>query len=129
MRFWKIYNGLNFIFIAISMLLISIFSTKVVTYFNPTGIQEICTLLKIAIYIPVLQALTIPLKQLVLGSNKQSRYVNITMIITILSLLLIVVITPIYKIQGVLIALIVTEIITSLVFYFTVKNDLFVRSS
>lgn len=128
-RFWKIYNGLNFIFIAISMLLIYLFSTKVVTYFNPKGIQEICSLLEIAVFIPVLQAITIPLKQLVLGSNRQSKYVKITMIITILSLLLIVAITPVYKVFGVLIALIITEIITSLIFYFTVKNDLFVRSS
>ena len=120
MRFWKTYNGLNFIFIAISMLLISIFSTKVVTYFNPKGIQEICSLLKIAVFIPILQAITIPMKQLVLGSNKQSKYVKITMIVTILSLLLIVVITPIFKVFGVLIALIITEIITSLIFYFTI---------
>lgn len=129
MRFWKVYNGLNFIFIAFSMLFISIFSIKVVTYFNPKGIQEISSLLKIAVFIPVLQSVTIPLKQLVLGSNRQSRYVKITMIITVLSLLLIVVTAPIYKVLGVLIALIISEVITSLIFYFTVKNDLFVRSS
>lgn len=129
LRFWKIYNGLNFIFIALSMILIAIFSTEVVTYFNPIGIKEICSLLLIAVFIPVLQAITIPLKQLVLGSNKQSKYVRITMIVTVLSLLLIVAITPIFKVFGVLIALIVTEIITSLIFYFTVKKELFVRSS
>jgi O-antigen/teichoic acid export membrane protein len=129
LRFWKTYNGLNFIFIAFSMLMIYLFSIKVVTYFNPKGIEEICSLLKIAVMIPILQAITIPLKQLVLGTNRQSRYVRITMLITIMSLILIVVITPIYKVFGVLIALILTEIITSLIFYFTVKNDLFVRSS
>ena len=129
MNFWKTYNGLNFIFIAISMLAIYIFSTQVVGYFNPKGIEEICSLLKIAVFIPIIQAITIPLKQLVLGSNKQSKYVRITMIVTILSLLLIVIITPIYKVFGVLIALIITEIISSLIFYFTIKNELFIRSS
>lgn len=129
MRFWRIYNGLNFIFIAFSMVLIWIFSTKVVTYFNPKGIQEICSLLKLAVFVPILQAITIPLKQLVLGSNKQTKYVRITMIVTVLSLLLIIAITPIYRVFGVLIALIITELITSIIFYFIVKNDLFVRSS
>lgn len=129
MHFWKTYNGLNFIFIALSMVLISIFSTKVVSYFNPKGIQEISDLLKIAVLIPILQAITIPLKQLVLGSNRQSRYVKITMTVTVISLLFIVVTTPIYKVAGVLIALIITEVITSFIFYLTVKNDLFVRSS
>jgi O-antigen/teichoic acid export membrane protein len=128
-RYWKIYNGLNFIFIAFSMLIISIFSTKVVAYFNPKVIQEISSLLNLAVFIPVLQAITIPLKQLVLGSNKESKYVRMTMITTVLSLLLIVIITPIYKVFGVLIALIITEMIISLIFYFTVKNELFVCSS
>lgn len=111
------------------MLAIYLFSTQVVGYFNPKGIEEICSLLKIAVFIPIIQAITIPLKQLVLGSNKQSKYVRITMIVTILSLLLIVIITPIYKVFGVLIALIITEIISSLIFYFTIKNELFIRSS
>ena len=111
------------------MLVIYLFSTKVVSYFNPKGIEEIVSLLKMAVLIPILQAVTIPLKQLVLGSNRQSHYVKITMITTILSLLLIVFITPMYKVFGVLIALILTEIITSLFFYLMVKKDLFIRSS
>ena len=129
LHFWKTYNGLNFIFIVFSMLAIYVFSIKVVSYFNPKGIEEIANLLKIAVLIPILQAITTPLKQLVLGFNRQSQYVKITMIITILSLVLIIIITPIYKVFGVLIALILTEIITSLFFYFMVKKDLFIRLS
>ena len=128
-HFWKVYNGLNLIFIAFSMVLLSLFSANVVTYFNPKGIIEIASLLKIAVFIPVLQAITIPLKQLVLGANKQSKYVKITMFTTVFSLLIIVAISPIYNVFGVLIALILTEIITSIIFYYTVKNDLFDRSS
>lgn len=129
LRFWKIYNGLNFIFITVSMIIITILSIKIVSYFNPKGIVEISDLLKIAVLIPILQAITIPLKQLVLGSNKQREYVKITMVITVISLFLIVFVTPIYHVFGVLFSLILTEIVTAIVFYLIIKNNLFVRKS
>lgn len=128
LSYWKTFNGLNFIFIGLMMAFIFLFSDKVVGYFNPKEIVEISDLLKLAIFIPILQAISIPLKQLVLGCNKQNQYVRITMLITLSSLFLIVIVTPIYKVLGVLVALILTEIITSLIFYFTIKKELFIRS-
>lgn len=125
LRFWRLFNGLNFIFVTLLMVITSLSSVKIVTYFNPQGIIEISDLLKIAIAIPILQSVSIPLKQLVLGSNKQSEYVRATMIITIMSLIIIILVAPIYKVFGVLIALIVTEIITVAVYYMTIKNNIF----
>lgn len=129
LHFWKLYNGLNLLFIVLSMIGILIFSVEIVSYFNPKEITTLSNLLKIAIFIPILQGISIPLKQLVLGSNKQTQYVKITMIITLLSLFIIVLITPIYHVLGVLIALIITEIITSFVFFKTIKNSVFLRTS
>lgn len=129
LRFWKFSNGMNLLFILIAMTGVMIFSTEIVSYFNPKEITIISHLLKIAVLIPVLQSITIPLKQLVLGSNRQREYVKITMIVTIISLVIIVIITPIYHVVGVLIALIATEIITSFIFFKTIKNSLFLRKS
>lgn len=126
--FWKTYNGLNFIFIALSMLLIFLFSSEVVAYFNPKELETIVDLLKIAVFIPILQAVSVPLKQLVLGENKQTEYVRITMIITTISLILIIVITPFFKVLGVILSLIITEIVTAIIYYYTIKNNLFSRS-
>lgn len=125
--FWKTYNGLNFLFISLAMLLIFLFSTEVVAYFNPKELETISDLLKIAIFIPILQAISVPLKQLVLGANKQAQYVRITMIITTISLLLIVAVTPFFKVFGVLLSLIITEIVTTIIYYFTIKSKLFAR--
>lgn len=127
LRFWKFSNGSNLIFIVFSMLAVMTFSNEIVAYFNPKEITIISDLLKIAVIIPILQSITIPLKQLVLGYNRQREYVKITMFTTVISLVIIVVITPIYHVLGVLIALIVTEIITSLIFFQTIKNSLFLR--
>jgi O-antigen/teichoic acid export membrane protein len=129
LRFWKIYNGLNGVFIISSMIIIALFSLKIVDYFNPKEIIEISNLLKIAVLIPILQSVSIPLKQLVLGSNKQREYVKTVMIITIISLLMIILITPFYNVLGVLFALIVTEIITVAIFYSIIKNGIFGRTS
>lgn len=129
LRFWKIYNGLNLLFIVISMVGIVVFSVEIVSYFNPKGITTISSLLRIATLIPILQGITIPLKQLVLGSDRQYEYVKITMFITIISLVIIMVITPIYNVLGVITALIITECITSVIFFKTIKNSLFVRTS
>lgn len=128
LRFWKIYNGLNLLFIIISMIGICIFSVQIVSYFNPKEITTISSLLRIAIFIPILQGITIPLKQLVLGSDRQFEYVKITMFTTIISLMIIVLITPIYHVLGVIIALIITECMTSFIFFKTIKNNLFVRT-
>jgi O-antigen/teichoic acid export membrane protein len=128
LQFWKLYNGINFIFIASSMLCIAYLSVEVVSYFNPKEVNTIADLLKIAVLIPVFQAISIPLKQLVLGENKQAAYVKITMITTVISLILIVMITPFYKVQGVLIALIATEIVTGVIYFAQIKNNLFTRS-
>ena len=129
LRFWKVYNGLNLLLIIFSMSGIMIFSVEIVSYFNPKEIITLSNLLRIAILIPILQGITIPLKQLVLGSNRQYEYVKITMFITIVSLVMIVVITPIYHVLGVIIALILSEFITSAIFFKTIKNSLFVRTS
>ena len=128
LHFWKLYNGINFIFITISMIVIACLSLKVVGYFNPKEIVVIADLLKIAVFIPILQAISIPLKQLVLGANRQRVYVRVTMLITVISLLIIIIITPFYKVYGVLVALIITEIVTAVIYYSTIKNHLFVRS-
>jgi len=117
LRFWKIYNGLNGVFIITSMLAVAFFSIKIVSYFNPKGIMEISRLLKMAVLIPILQCISIPLKQLVLGANKKKEYVKTTMFITIFSLAVIVAITPFYHVFGVFFSLIITEIITTVIFY------------
>jgi len=129
LRFWKLYNGLNLLFITASMSMIMLFSVEIVSYFNPKEITTISNLLKLAAIIPIVQGISIPLKQLVLVTNKQREYVKVTMIITLISLLIIGVITPIYHVLGVLIALIATEIITSFIFFKTIKKSLFLRTS
>lgn len=121
-RFWKTFNGLNFIFILLSMFLLFSFSVPVVSYFSKTAVIEISNLLQFALLIPILLAISIPLKQLVLGLNNQKFYVRITMTMVIINLLVMVVIIPYFKIFGVFSTLILTELATICIYYFNVKG-------
>ncbi len=129
LRFWKTYNGANAIFILVSMGGIFIFSDAIVSYFNPKEIATISALLRIAVLIPILQSIGIPLKQLVIGFNKQKEYVRLTMVTTVVSLVMIVIATPLFKIEGVIFTLIFTELLIIALFFNTIKNNLFPRSS
>jgi O-antigen/teichoic acid export membrane protein len=128
-NYWKKVNGLNFLFILFLIIFIALYSFAVVDYFNPKDVIYISVLLKIALFIPILQSISQPLKQLIFGWNRQREYIKTTMIITVITLLLIVVLTPIYKVLGVLISLIISEILIICIFFYYTRNKLFKRLS
>ena len=127
--FWKKVNGLNFIFITVAMVVIYCYSIEIVTYFNPIEIEKINDLLKIAIAIPILQSISIPLKQLIIGWHKQKQYINTTMLVTLITLIFIVVLTPKLNVLGTLISLIISEFILIIAYLYYTKNKLFSISS
>ena len=125
LQFWKNYNGLNFLFIILSMVFLFCFSDDAISYFTKKEITETSKLLQLAVAIPILMSISLPLKQLLLGFNKQKIYVRNTMIMVVLNLAVMAFLIPIYKINGVLISLIITEICTMLVYYFNLKSNVF----
>ena len=129
LRFWKLYNGVNMVFIIVSMAVIYVFSDEIVAYFNPASPTEIGAFLRIAVFIPILQSIGIPLKQLVIGWNKQREYITLTMTSTVISMVLILVAIPFFKIPGLIYSLILTEFVTIVFFFSAIKNNLFQRGS
>lgn len=121
-RFWKTYNGINFIFIALSMGIIYLFSNQLVSYFSKSEVDEISDLLEFGVLIPLALSISIPLKQLLLGFNKQGLYIRLTMIMVVLNLLLMYLLFPYYKIYGVLISLVLIEVMTIFIYYFSLKD-------
>jgi len=124
LRFWKVFNGLNFIFIALSMLAIYLFSSQAVLFFTKSDVNEINSLLRIGVFLPVLLSVSIPLKQLILGFNKQRLYVRLTMSMVILNLILMLILLPYLQIYGILISLLFTEFITIFIYIFSLKTEL-----
>jgi O-antigen/teichoic acid export membrane protein len=124
LQFWRNYNGANFVFITISMAIIYIFSTDVVSYFTKTDVVQISQMLKIAVLIPFLLSISISLKQILLAFNFQQFYIKVTMILVVLNLIAIVLLMSVFKIYGVLFAIIFTEILTIVIYYLVLKEKL-----
>lgn len=125
---WKLFNGLNFIFVTLSMVVIYFFSYDIVAYFNPTNRYVLSNLLQIAVLYPIVFAISTPLKQLVLAWNYRKFYVNLTSIIVVLNLLSIIFLLPIFKIHGVFYSLIISEVIIILFYLLCIRKEIFVKS-
>jgi O-antigen/teichoic acid export membrane protein len=121
-RFWKTYNGVNFVFIVLSMGGIYFFSSQAVCFFTKTDVVEISNLLKLAVLIPIALSLSIPLKQLLLGFNQPQLYIRITMIMVIVNVLLMIVLLPYYGLKGVIISLIISELLTIGIYYYNINR-------
>lgn len=121
LHFWKNYNGANFVFILLSMAGIYCFSDLAVSYFTKTHVEAIGDMLKFAVFIPLALSISIPLKQLLLGFNKQRLYIRTTMIMVVGNLLGMVLLLPYFGIYGILITLLATEIATIAVYYYNLR--------
>jgi O-antigen/teichoic acid export membrane protein len=121
---WRIYNSVNLIFVVIGMVLLFTFSYEIVSYFNPTNRYVLSSLLEVAVFIPILLAISIPLKQLILGYNYKKFYVRLTSIMVVFNLLAIVLLLPYYQVYGVFYSLIATDLIIIIFYLYQLKNKL-----
>jgi O-antigen/teichoic acid export membrane protein len=124
MRYWKSFNGMNFCFIAGSMAFLYLFSEWAVSFFTKSSIYKTADLLQWGIWVPLLMALSIPLKQLLLGYGMQRVYTRTTMILVVFSTLLIAISIPFFQIRGVFWVLIATEMMTIVLFSWYLKDRL-----
>lgn len=121
---WIIYNGVNFVFVTIGMLFFHIYSYEIVSYFNPTNRYVLSNLLEVAVFIPLILAVSIPLKQLILALNYKRFYVRLTSIMVILNLFAIVFLLPKFKVYGVFYSLIATDLIVIIFYLYQLKKNL-----
>lgn len=122
LRFWKVYNGGNLIFIFLSMGIVYLFSKEIVTYFNPKEIDLISDLLRFAVLIPFLISISNPLKQLVLGMELQKFYIRLTMIMVAFNLVCMILLLTYLKIYGVIASLVIAEALTIVIYLIAIKS-------
>ncbi|HQX04014.1 MAG TPA: oligosaccharide flippase family protein [Flavobacterium sp.] len=126
MRYWLVFNGSNFIFITISMILVYYFSTEIILYFKPFDTNNLENILQVAVFIPLLMAVSVPFKQLVLAFGYQKKYVQTTMVVVIFTLLSILFVLPYFGIVGVIAVLIIAELLSIFIFSFVLKKKIFI---
>jgi O-antigen/teichoic acid export membrane protein len=116
LRNWVIYNGANLIFVASGMAVFYIFAYDIVAYFNTTNRYLLSSLLHVAVLLPLAMAVSIPMKQLLLGWNQKRFYVRLTSLLILCNLGAIIILIPYYQVYGVFYALLACEILMALVY-------------
>jgi O-antigen/teichoic acid export membrane protein len=121
---WIIYNGVNFVFVTMGMIFFHIYSYEIVSYFNPTNRYVLSNLLEVAVFVPLILAISIPLKQLVLAYNYKRFYVYLTSVMVLFNLLAIVILLPKFQVYGVFYSLIATDLIVIIFYLYQLKKNL-----
>lgn len=107
---WKQFHISNFVLIATTMLFIYHFSFEIIHYFTPNGANYLSKILKLAVFIPLLFAISTPLKQLTLAFNFNRYYVNVIIISVVISLVLSVLLLSNFQLKGVIYSLCIGEL-------------------
>jgi len=107
---WKQFHISNFVLIATTMLFIYHFSFEIIHYFTPNDANYLSKILKLAVFIPLLFAISTPLKQLTLAFNFNRYYVNVIVASVVISLALLVLMLPKFQLKGVIYSLCIGEL-------------------
>ena len=119
-KYWSVANGVNAIFVFCCLIVIAIFRDEVILYFTKSDFQKITSLLLLGLLIPAIQAIQIPLKQLLLSMNHNKVYVRISFVQTLLILLFVSVSLVYSDLFAVIWAIIISEIIISFAYLYFV---------
>lgn len=121
-RLWRTYNGANFLFIVISMVLVYGNAGLIVNHFDPAETKTLAHTLRIATGLPLAFGISVPLRQLLLAYGLQKAYVRITFVMVVSSLVLLISLLYRYGINGAITALILAEAATAALFAVAIKT-------
>lgn len=121
MRYWKKVNLANFVFICGLLSIVMVFAPQMVAYFSPDPNGEISALLRIALLIPMLMAVSVPLKQLILGFGENRFYIRFTIGSVIILVCLLAAAIRLSGLKAAVMTLIFVEATTVLAFAIKLK--------
>lgn len=122
---WKKFNISNFIILLFFVSLVFVFSEDVLFFFKVKSneLNELNLYLHVGLIIPLLIGITLPLEQLLFSLEKKKVYIKITIFITLLNIIVLSIAMNYFKLYGVLITLISTELL--LIFIYLKTLNLF----
>ena len=121
---WKQYNGLNLLFL-LGIITVFFFKAKLIfTYFkiDPSQMDAVVYYFRIALAVPLLTAISMPLRQLMFAFEKNRVYIIITIAATIVNLILLALLTMRYKLEGSFISIIIIEFIVIVLYLLVLKS-------
>ncbi|MGX7667846.1 oligosaccharide flippase family protein [Flavobacterium pedocola] len=124
-RLWQKFNGFNFIFLVLLLVLVVLFSTEILTFFKVDAVHmaEIENYLHLAVFIPFLIGITLPLEQLIFSLNKNKEYIRVTILSTIFNILGLSVLMHTFGLAQAFFLLIFTEACLAGIYCYVLKNE------
>lgn len=126
LQIWKQLNSLNFLILALIIITFFFNSQLILTYFKVENfnINEMAVYFKIGLIIPLLVAISQPLRQLMFAFNENKIYIKITIAMTIINLILLYILTITNGLCGAFISIILIETIIILLYSFFLRKHL-----
>ena len=117
-KVWKQYNGFNFLLLAVLLSVVFYNSVFILTYtkISKSQVSLLTPYFQLALFIPLLTAISQPLRQLMFAFNKNNIYIKITILTTVLNFLLLIGFVKNTGLFGAFLAIIVVEIFIILLY-------------
>jgi len=131
LEIWKKYNGLNTVFIVLIIAVLFFNSDLVLRFFkiDVSHLSYMNDLLRFSLIIPVLFAVSTPLEQLMFAFDKNRIYINITIVLTFVNIVLLIIAVQLFDLYGAILSIAVTELIIIFAYCFSLKHTLKTRNS
>jgi O-antigen/teichoic acid export membrane protein len=126
LKVWRLYNGLNFLFVMVVITVFYFAAELILTYFKirAEDMPVVASYFRISLVIPVLIAISLPLRQLMFAFDKNRVYITVTTVSTIVNVVLLIFLTKHYHLEGAFASIIIIEVIIIALYLLILNNHL-----
>jgi O-antigen/teichoic acid export membrane protein len=123
LQLWRKYNLLNYLFLLAIVFTLYLFSAQTLRFFRVDDalVPTFESYLKLALFIPLLIGITLPLEQLLFSLNQNKVYIRLTIGTTVLNTLLVSIAMKFFELTQVFIFLIATELALIICYYLVLR--------
>ena len=122
--FWKKYVMILLVFVLLFCLLIFVFATPIIAFFNVSN--TINSLFKFSLILPLLMVFSLALEQTMFTNNNNKNYIKITIFVTFVNIITLLILAPILQLNGVIISIIVAELFFIFLYF---KNSILLKKT
>lgn len=127
---WRKINTVNLLFVLILLALVYVYSAQILLFFKVklVTLEEMQSLLKYSLLIPLLLTISFIFEQLLLSSGNKQAYIKVTIITVVINSILLPVLFWRFELLGLISAIIITEIIV-IALYMLILKKLFKKDA
>jgi len=118
-EFWKKYTLAIFVFVLTTSCVLIFISSNIIAFFNVPIENRIVldSVVKFALIIPSLMVLSISLELAMFLIHKDKQYIIIIIIVTLINIIMLAFLLPVFHLKGVIISMSVAELLFIVLFY------------